>query len=78
MCGKSNHFSLWAVGFDSNMLQYCVFELLVASEVVQMNNISSSKNPWNWFKYRISWIVYWDKDNVPQLGLQQTIILIID
>ncbi len=63
---KATTFSLWGVGFDSNMLQYCVFELLVASEAVKMNKIPS-KHPWNWFKYRILWIDYWETDNVPQL-----------
>ncbi len=29
---------------DSNMLHYCVFELLVASEAVKMNKIPSSKH----------------------------------
>ncbi len=30
---------------NKNMLQYCVFELLVISEAVKMNKIPSSKYP---------------------------------
>ncbi len=47
MCGKSSHFSLRGMGFVSSMLQYYMFELLVASEDVQMNKIPSSKYPGN-------------------------------
>ncbi len=45
MCGESNLFSLQGVESVSNMLQDSISELLVASEVVKMNIIPSSKYP---------------------------------
>ncbi len=66
MCGKSSHFSLRGMGFVSSMLQYYIFELLVASEECsnEQNHFFKISRK---FLYRLLWIDYWNNGYGPQL-----------